>query len=163
MNWRNMVETARDLAGQTQPQPASRPRQEPLKRAVSTAYYAMFHALCQSNADALIGTRNDYLGREAWNRVYRAVNHRQARQQLRQIENQIPTQARGFATAFALLQSMRHDADYNPCSRFSRNEVINLVDTADAAIREFMEIPRNQRRAMAAFVLLQERGGGNIS
>ena len=35
-------------------------RQEDLRRAVSTAYYAMFHTLANSNANALIGApKND--------------------------------------------------------------------------------------------------------
>ena len=48
------MEAARLLAGSSASSSASgRPRQAMLRRAVSTAYYAMFHALCQSNADTL--------------------------------------------------------------------------------------------------------------
>ena len=40
-------------------------RQDDLRRAVSTAYYAMFHALANSNANALINQK-EALSRSAW-------------------------------------------------------------------------------------------------
>ena len=52
MDWNHLIEDARPLAGAIG-SAAGRPRQTMLKRAVSAAYYAMFHALCASNADTL--------------------------------------------------------------------------------------------------------------
>ena len=44
------------------PQPAAtQPTQAAIRRAISTAYYAAFHALTTSNADALIGPVHDQL------------------------------------------------------------------------------------------------------
>jgi uncharacterized protein (UPF0332 family) len=34
---------------------SGQPSQEALRRAISTAYYAMFHALANSNADLVVG------------------------------------------------------------------------------------------------------------
>ena len=52
MNWRHLIDAARILAGDSATrQMRGRPRQAMLKRAVSTVYYAMFHALCLSNAN----------------------------------------------------------------------------------------------------------------
>ncbi len=52
MNRVHSIEAARLLAGSgASPSASAGPRQAMLRRAVSTAYYAMFHALCQSNAD----------------------------------------------------------------------------------------------------------------
>ena len=160
MNWRNLMNTARQLAGQTQLQQPGRPRQEPLKRAVSSGYYAMFHALCQSNADTIIGSRNDPLSKLAWTRTYRALDHRQAKNRLVQAQQDLPTQAQSFAATFGFMQEQRHAADYNPHSTFVREEVLNLLDAADAATREYMRMPRNERRAVAAIVLLQDRTTG---
>ena len=157
MNWRNLIDAAREQAGQTQNQPPGRPRQEPLKRAVSAAYYAMFHALCRSNADTLVGADNDPLARVAWTRIYRALDHRQAKDRLRRAQRDMPTQAGRFAITFGTVQEQRHAADYNPHSRFSRDEVVNLLDAAEEATQEYMRVPRNARRAVAALVLLQER------
>ena len=159
MNWRNLMDIARQLAGQTQPPPLGRPRQEQLKRAISTAYYAMFHALCRSNADALVGAGSDRADRLAWARTYRALNHRQAKNQLEQARREIPGQLRSFSATFSTLQEQRHDADYNPNSAFIRREVIQLLATADWATEEFLRMPRSQRRAVAALVLMLDRTG----
>ena len=160
MKWRNLMDSAREQAGQTRPQPPGRPRQEPLKRAVSSAYYAMFHALCRSNADAIVGRRDSAVSSLAWNRTYRALDHRQAKNRLERVKQQLPIQARNFAIRFAILQDLRHSADYDPDSTFERVEVIYLLDTANTAIEDFMRMPGNDRRAVAALVLLQERTAG---
>lgn len=159
MNWRNLMDTARELAGQTQPPPRGRPRQESLKRAVSSAYYAMFHALCRSNADTLVGARNDGTGRLAWIRTYRALDHRQAKNRLAQVRREVPVPARNFAAAFTTLQEKRQEADYNPHSTFTRREVTDLLDAADATIQEYLRMPRSQLRAVAALVLMQSHPG----
>jgi len=160
MNWRNMMDTAKQLAGQTQSQQPGRPRQEPLKRAVSSAYYAMFHALCQSNADTIIGRRNDPVSRLAWTRTYRALDHRQAKIRLAQALRELPAQAQSFASTFGFMQEQRHAADYNPHRTFAREEVLYLLDSADTATQEYMQMPRNERRAVATVVLLQDRTTG---
>ena len=82
MNWRNLMDTARQIVGHTEPQPRGRPRQELLKAAVNRAYYAMFHALCQNNADALVGRSTDATTRLAWTRTYRSLDHRLAMNRL---------------------------------------------------------------------------------
>ena len=83
MNWRHLIDAARLLAGQTgQMAPRGRPRQAMLKRAISTAYYAMFHALCHSNANALIGVSPGPPYPMAWTRAYRALDHNFARERM---------------------------------------------------------------------------------
>ena len=131
-----------------------------MKRAVSSAYYAMFHALCQSNADTIIGRRNDPVSRLAWTRTYRALDHRQAKNRLAQAMRDLPPQARRFAERFGVMQEQRHAADYNPHSTFAREEVLYLLDAADTATQEYMRMPRNELRAVAAVVLLQDRTTG---
>ena len=69
----------------------------------------------------------------------------------------MPTQAGRFAITFGTVQEQRHAADYNPHSRFSRDEVVNLLDAAEEATQEYMRVPRNARRAVAVLLLLQER------
>ena len=61
MNWEALIASSRALV--TPIPPASQPTEEALRRAISTAYYAMFHALAASNADCIIGTSNDPLSR----------------------------------------------------------------------------------------------------
>jgi len=50
---RDLIAIARATANQ---QATQKPRQSDLERALSTAYYAMFHAMCRNCADCLIGT-----------------------------------------------------------------------------------------------------------
>ena len=47
-------------------------------RAVSTAYYAVFHALNANNADAIVGTPTTQRMSEDWIRTYRSTRHRYA-------------------------------------------------------------------------------------
>ncbi len=52
-----------------------RPTQANLRRAVSTAYYAVFHSLAQTAADMLIGRKRT----SDWHQVYRALEHGNAK------------------------------------------------------------------------------------
>ena len=71
MTPRDLIATARGLA-EGDPR---RPSQANLRRAVSTAYYAMFHCLAGTAADLLIGGSRS----EAWHQVYRALEHGSAK------------------------------------------------------------------------------------
>ena len=80
--------------------------QENLRRAVSTAYYAMFHTLANSNADTLIGTPPGNTDDEAaWNRTFtvsgtlRAIDH--ARQAIIRFHNAPPEIRRNLATTYS--------------------------------------------------------------
>ena len=86
------------------------PTQARLRRAVSTAYYAMFHCLAASAADLFIGTVRS----PAWHRTYRALERRQARSACLQgkIMREFPAEIRDFAEAFVALQKARQEADY---------------------------------------------------
>ena len=44
-----------------------------LRLAVSTVYYAMYHALARSNADLLMGPSETEVNTPEWNRVYMAL------------------------------------------------------------------------------------------
>ena len=67
MNSRDLIGTARGL---TMLDPR-RPTQANLRRAVSTAYYAVFHSLARTTADLLLGRKHD----DAWHHMYRALEH----------------------------------------------------------------------------------------
>ena len=77
IDWRDLIATGRVTL--IPHQPGTQPGTAALRRAVSTAYYAMFPALAASNADALMGTPNDELTTDAWVQIYRGLNHNQAR------------------------------------------------------------------------------------
>ena len=158
MNWRHLIEAARLLAGAAGGSTApGRPRQAMLKRAVSAAYYAMFHALCASNADAIVGASPAPAHRPAWTRTYRALDHSFARRQMTRHRADLPSKIQGFATAFSDLQDQRHLADYDPDFSWQRPNVIRLIDRAESAIQAFRDAEAVERRDLATLVLFRNR------
>ena len=162
MNWQHLFAAARMLAGEpgagASPR-LGRPRQAMLRRAVSTAYYAMFHALCQGNADTLVGNAASGNNAELWARTYRALDHRPAKDRLASYNSAGAPAMSNFANRFGNLQSHRHDADYNPRRMFSRSQVINMINRAAAATPAFYDMPSPQRRTLAVNLLLTRSRG----
>ena len=158
MNWRQLIDAAKELAGVASGAPAGpgRPRQIRLRRALSTAYYAMFHALCRSNAETLIGSAQAMQGAESWVWAYRALDHRPAKNKMAEYRpnGQIHQDIASFSQVFSNLQEHRHDADYDPLKVYTRYEVDTLIDQAEAAIETFEAVPAHDRRDLAAYLLL---------
>jgi len=138
-----------------------RPRQSDLKRAVSTAYYAMFHALCRNCADCLIGGTNSDRSAPAWRQAYRTIDHGYAGGQCkkRDIISRFPSEVQDFAELFHSLQDKRHSADYDPDSRFSRSDVVETIRAAEISIRQFQKARKKDRRAFAAWTAMKKRPG----
>ena len=159
MNWEQLIAISRMLAQPPeQGEARGRPQQARLRRAISTAYYAMFHALAESNANMLIGASNDLRNSPEWVRTYRALDHGRARSQMiSSAINQFPDGIFDFAETFVYLQELRHDADYNPLSVFTRSEVTTTIIRAKEAVERFIEISARDRRAFAAQVLFVAR------
>lgn len=151
MNSRDLMGTARRL---TDPR-ASQPTPADLRRAVSTAYYALFHCLAAAAADLLTGTSRG----PAWHQVYRALEHGKAREACRQqaATRGFPKEIRAFAKAFHALQEARHRADYALDSRFSKRDVLAIIQTAEDAIGQFERADGRQRHRFAVHVLFKRR------
>ena len=156
MDWTHLIDAARLLAGATGTPARGRPRQIMLKRAVSSAYYAMFHALCVSNADTLIGT-SPAADRMTWRRTYRALEHGPAKNRMEQQLANLPPVIQDFAKSFSVLQEQRHKSDYDPDAYLQRSFVIRLIDRAESAIRALFSADVGERRSLAALVLLRDR------
>ncbi len=157
MNWRHSIEAAKMLAGSHDTIPVSlgRPRQAMLRRAVSTAYYAMFHALCQSNADTLVGQSPPDPHTDLWLETYRALQHRTAKNRLASYIQQAQDPVlRDFGQLFGTMQQRRISSDYNPRARFTRSEVISVIDRSEAAIHAFYNTPSPTRRRLAIYLLV---------
>jgi uncharacterized protein (UPF0332 family) len=136
---------------------AKRPRQADLKRAVSTAYYALFHALAKDAADLLVGVggnRSD----TAWSQVYRSLQHGDAKNACEGFRNLKPEPPfKLCADIFVTLQQKRHDADYDPNCRVLRSEAIELIDMAELAIGNLKASPKRDRREFAVSLLMKKR------
>jgi hypothetical protein len=148
-----LLEVAYELSKRT----GRRPREVFMRRAVSTAYYAMFHALARLCADQLIGGTHWKTG--AWSRVYRALEHKAAKSILRSAEvaGLAPAIA-AFGEAFAVLQERRIQADYDPVPfRYYFNETASLIDLAKTAIEGLNALSPDECRALAALLLFRQR------
>ena len=144
---------AEDLCRRT----ARRPRDAFMRRAVSTAYYAVFHALARMCADQLIGGSNAKT--TAWGRTYRALDHRAAKSALQGEEAaSLDPSLAGFGLLFGQLQDRRHQADYDPAPfRHYFDETLALVRQARSAIEILNSLPAETRRTLATLVLFKTR------
>jgi uncharacterized protein (UPF0332 family) len=150
---RDLIVTARRLARAN----PKRPRQADLRRAVSTAYYAAFHALARECADRFVGTGRGR-SRAAWRQTYRSLEHGFAKDACKQTENLgFPLSITDFAEAFVQLQEERHRADYDPDARYTRAEVQVLIVLAEQAATSLRNAPMNDRTAFAVLVLTRRR------
>ena len=152
MNPRDLMEAARALVESDR----APPTQARLRRAVSTAYYAMFHTLAASAADLFIGTARS----PAWHRTYRALEHGRARSAcLRgQTIREFPAEIRDFAEAFVILQEARQQADYAlDAAAYRKSDVLHSIASAELAISRFEQADVNAKRGFAAHVLFRQR------
>ena len=155
MNAMDLLGSANDLvqAGK------GRPRQSNLGKAISCAYYAMFHCLAESNANMLVGGRSANRSDQAWNQAYRALQHGLAAGRCRnqQYMRRFPKCIRDFADLFAFIQGERHAVDYDPSDRRYKSEVMQAIAVAQEHIDLFRIASASDRRAFAVFVLLHLR------
>ena len=128
-----------------------------MRRAVSTTYYALFHALAKDCADRLIGT-SQARSQGAWRQVYRALEHGFAKNAGAQAEALgFPDSIVDFADTFTGLQEERHTADYNPDSRYTLADARTLISRADQDITDLRGTSNRDLAAFAALVLLKRR------
>lgn len=130
-----------------------------LRRAVSTAYYALFHCLAECCADMMVGGPGASRNRAAWLRVYRALEHRTAMNRCSE-QNAIAgfsVEIQGFAQVFTDMQPVRNSADYDPDAEFSLKAVIQYINDSENVIRHLTNAPIADRRAFAVHVLMAAR------
>lgn len=155
----HLIAIARGLAGGAIGGGLGRPRQADLRRALSAAYYAMFHALAQCCADTLVGATRASRSQSAWTQTYRALEHGYAKNQcVRATGNrEFPLGVRNFSRSFVRMQRLRQMADYAPDSDFSRSDVLQLVANVESHIADFDSVPAADRRAFSVYVLMRTR------
>ena len=160
MNPHDLLRAAYQLALEPD---VGRPRQANLRRAISTAYYALFHALASCCADMLAGSSRASRSQRAWRQTYRALEHGHAKNQCmnQSVMNLFPPEIQGFGEEFADMQALRHTADYDPDpeSAFIRAGVLESIERSEIAIQEFENAPLADRRAFAIYVLFRLRSG----
>ena len=118
--------------------PPGGPSRETIHRAISTVYYAVFHAINASNANVRHGVPANAATAQLWTDTYRQMRHNPATNRLRRHLFRLTSNAQLLANYFTNLKTARETADYDP------NRVLTVGD-ANFWIRE----------ARAALVALQ--------
>jgi hypothetical protein len=127
---------------------AGKPKQANLRRAVSAAYYALFHLLVDEGA-AAVGSTLNVAGRAKIRRAFahaemKAVCSQYAKGTAAASFNQqiapllsfpIETDLMIVANAFVELQEARHLADYDLSIKFSRVDALAFINSATAAFK----------------------------
>ena len=133
------------------------PSEADLRRAISTAYYAVFHTLAASNAELIAGLPQSDMSSYAWERVYRRLDHGRAQNNLRAVLTHLSPNGGNFARTFINLQELRQDADYDPNTPINLSDTLNMIAQAETAIRDFALLSEEERRFIAAQSLFDRR------
>ena len=127
------------------------PRQASLRRAISAAYYALFHLLV-ADAAKTIATGADLEGvRHLTSRAFAHVEMKEASKpfavgtlpahlDFALGSPQVPRDLQSVADAFLELQQARHEADYDTSRSFTRQEAVTLIEQAESAMESWKSI-----------------------
>jgi hypothetical protein len=141
------------------------PNSAALRRAVSTAYYALFQAFCENCAEQLVGWGKPW---EVLTPTYRATDHGRAIQTLKDPVLASIANSSAIAVAFNEWQAARHWADYNPeprpkydarknASPFTRRDAERLIGAAEEAIGFLNQLNEDERLRFATRLVAQNR------
>jgi len=140
-----------------------------LRRAISTAYYAVFHALMQRAAMRFMGPEHETTA--GYRLMYRSFEHGRVLQICRELSARTLSVAmrrdlgrqaisdimQEFARTLPDLQSQRHDADYDPAMVIDHAIVIELINTAEAAIAAFDGADPGEQADILALMMTRRR------
>jgi hypothetical protein len=149
--------------------PAGAPRQADVRRAISSAYYALFHAVATEVADEFAGRSQRQTPRYAL--VYRSVDHRALRTICEDVvKSTLPAKylkyvrrggfgpnLKALASAVVDLQEKRHAADYDPLLRVNMSDARLAVATGRTALIRFKRVTPAQRRAFVSLLVFSPR------
>lgn len=144
------------------PASAKRPTQASLRRAISTSYYAVFHALAKMAADSLVGVVKAKRSDKAWVEVYRGLTHGHCKTACEGAKNiRFPEELHDFSDAFMQLQEARHLVDYDPMIRVRKEDALFYISLAERSIQALKNTGMLDRRAFATWVLITSQGAKN--
>jgi hypothetical protein len=141
------------LAGEIQKAGSGSPVMK--RRAVSTGYYAVFHAIASLCAQTLLPgasrTSRDF------ERVYRGLEHGVLKNATQLFpENQM--RLRHITSLAAALQKERNKSDYSPARKlYSPQECNALIEDARKTIELLKQLNLAERRTLAVSLLIRNR------
>ena len=122
---------------------------ETIHRAISTAYYAVFHAINASNADAQHGVPTNATTAQSWTNTYRKMRHSFASYSLSQHLFYLTGDARLLANKFINLKTARETADYDPNRALTAGEANFWNSEARTALIALQAMTANDRLAFS--------------
>ena len=122
------------------------------RRAISSAYYAVFQAVCFVVVDETVGWSSEAALLDP---MFRTPDHRQVKHKL---SNSDAIAIKRLGIMLTELQDRRHDADYAPPRYNSTHpEALALLQQARDAVSSIEEFDAEQRRALAVALLAKPR------
>ncbi|SEN18493.1 hypothetical protein SAMN04488103_103311 [Gemmobacter aquatilis] len=131
------------------------------RRAISASYYAVYHQLAQSFADALVGEVEDERPNRAWIEVYRGLDHSACLHACKLAVSRkvsFPEALLAVADEFGQLQIARQEADYHPQLKLERHAADMCVQLAESCVSKLRTTSRHDIVAFAAWVLITTKG-----
>lgn len=142
---------------------SKRPKQASLRRAVSAAYYALFHLLTSEASrmfvrdDRLFALVNRVYDHTEMKKVSASFSKGEYPQLFDSVKAAFPVgaQLKSVAKTFVRLQQARHEADYDLAKCFARSEVLDLIAQVEQAFQDWQTIRRDDlaRLYLACFLL----------
>jgi hypothetical protein len=158
-----VLQQAERLVKPCQPGP---PRQVDVRRALSSAYYALYHCIVVAVADEFVGKANRGTARHTL--VYRSVDHHRISKVCTTLSKPGPDLAplvpcgfgealREFGSTVVDLQAGRHEADDDPAKLRRTSKVILAVSRARQALAFFGQAGGEQRLVFLTLLAFQNR------
>jgi hypothetical protein len=145
------------------------PTQAQLRRAASSAYYALFHHVLSKAAARFVG--DAHRESAAYGIIYRSFDHGHMKRICEDLNaatlkdrmkgllrrDSVSQFTKDFASNFCVLQETRHLADYDPIVPFSPSDVASLVDADEIAVVAFDSVPDDERADILALLMVRGR------
>jgi uncharacterized protein (UPF0332 family) len=152
-----MIDDLLELAAYLARRDARRPKQSSLRRAMSTAYYAVFHAHARLCAGSLVGPSKPW---QVFTPIYRSLEHTAAKRLFDQArsDKRFGDEIADLGRIFIRLQQARHAADYSPEPfSISRDEALELIGLARQAVQTIHMLPDDKRLLLAVNLIARQR------
>ncbi|HAH08710.1 MAG TPA: hypothetical protein DCL54_06280 [Alphaproteobacteria bacterium] len=138
-----------------------------LRRAASTAYYALFHSLCASLAASFVPKKSQ----SVWRQFYRGPSHRGIRTVCEDVlKHRLPpkitraigldrfgTEIQKFSEAFVTLHELRHLCDYDPLFVVTRQGVMDAISNARVGIDALLAADVSEQRLFLSLIVWDQR------
>jgi hypothetical protein len=132
------------------------PSEADCRRAISSAYYALFYQLCEMSSRSLTGIQDERFSRVRY-QVFRSLTHKNAYDRCRDcknLDNGFPVQIQEFADVFIYLQEQREFADYCCERKYSVATANDYLEQAELVLTKLGNVSVDHQRAFSLFILL---------